>query len=149
MLGAEAERVRRALSLGRAEAVVCAGWEEGIAASLRCGFAAAAGAAWVVVLLADEPRLPGAAIARVVAAARSAPAPTQAVRARWADGRPGHPVALRGALAPSIEALRGDSGARAVLDRADVLEVGCADLGPVADVDTPRQLGDLRRPAAP
>jgi CTP:molybdopterin cytidylyltransferase MocA len=67
---------------------------EGMAASLRCGLEAAAGAEWLVVTLADEPRLPAPAIERVVAAARAAPADIRAVRARW-SGRPGNPGQLR------------------------------------------------------
>jgi CTP:molybdopterin cytidylyltransferase MocA len=144
VLGGEADAVRAAVRFGRAETVVCDGWEEGLAASLRCGVAAAGDADWVIVTLGDEPTLPGAAIERVVAVARDAPAPVGAVRAVW-HGRPGHPVALRAELAADARELRGDVGARALLDRTAVLEVECGDLGAPADVDTPADLEAIRR----
>lgn len=144
VLGADAERVRAALHPGRADVVTCPGWEEGIAASLRRGFEVAGGAAWVVVLLGDEPRLPVAAIARIVDAARVAPTDVAAVRARWGGGRLGHPVAMRGALSGRVAHLRGDRGARELLADLRTVEIDCADLGDPADVDVPADLDSLR-----
>jgi molybdenum cofactor cytidylyltransferase len=43
VLGARAEEVRGAIDFGRAEPVVCSEWDEGQAASLRCGLRALAG----------------------------------------------------------------------------------------------------------
>jgi len=139
VLGAHADAVEAAVSLGRAEIVRCPDWGEGMAASLRCGLEAAAGAEWGVVTLADEPRLPARAIERVVAAARAAPADIRAVRATW-SGRPGHPVALSARLAPQVRRLRGDRGARDLIDDVPSLEIECDDLGHPRDVDTPEQL---------
>jgi nicotine blue oxidoreductase len=144
VVGAHASDVRDALDAGRAELVECERWDAGLSASLRCGVAAAGDADWVVILLGDEPGMPPAAISRVLDAAAGAPAQVGAVRARW-DGRPGHPVALRGALAARAEHLRGDVGARALLDAAVVLEVDCTDLGLPDDVDTPEDLEAMQR----
>jgi molybdenum cofactor cytidylyltransferase len=144
VLGARAGDVRGALAPGRAEVVVCDGWEEGLAASLRCGVDAVAGASWVVVTLGDEPALPVEAIALVVEAALAAPAEVAAVRATW-NGRPGHPVALRGDTAARTRDVRGDVGARAVLEGLPVLEVECGDLGAPIDVDTRADLEAVRR----
>jgi CTP:molybdopterin cytidylyltransferase MocA len=144
VLGAAAPDITPALAFGRAEVVVCADWEEGLAASLRCGVAAAGTADWVVVTLGDEPALPVAALTTVVAAAQQAPAAAGAVRALW-NGRPGHPVALRAAVAARAAQLHGDVGARALLGDTAVLEVECGHLGSPVDVDTPADLEGLRR----
>src|SRR5690606_4909882 len=111
VLGAQADAVRDRIDPGRAEIVDCSEWEEGMAGSLRCGVAAAGGAAWYVVLLGDQPLRGSLAVDAIVSAARSAPPEVLAVRGRW-DGRPGHPVALRAGLTPRLLALRGDAGAR-------------------------------------
>ncbi|CAB4941375.1 unannotated protein [freshwater metagenome] len=146
--GAHVQETRAALAGTRAEVVACADHAQGISASLRCGVAAAAGAPWVLITLADEPLLPAAAVRAVAQAALAAPHGTEAVRATW-DGRPGHPVALAASLTPAIEALRGDDGARAILQGQRVLEVECGHLGAVTDVDAPADLEYLGRPGSP
>jgi molybdenum cofactor cytidylyltransferase len=144
VLGAGADEVLAAVAFGRASVVMCDGWDEGMAASLRCGVAAAADADWIVVTLGDEPALPAGAIDAVVSAARSAAPAVGAVRARW-HGRPGHPVALRADLAGRVDGLRGDVGARGLLEQVAVLEVECGALGTPVDVDTPADLEGMRR----
>src|SRR3954454_11460407 len=68
------------------------------------------------------------ALERVVAAARAAPADTRPVRTGW-SGRPGHPVALSARLAPQVRRLRGERGARDLIDDVPSLEVECDNLG--------------------
>jgi CTP:molybdopterin cytidylyltransferase MocA len=141
VLGAEAERVLARVDLHGAEPVICAGWQEGLAASLRAGIEAVAGADAAVVALGDQPLLSPAAVARVVDArdARAA-----AVRATY-DGVPGHPVLLERALLEQARRLHGDEGARALLTGVQVREVACDGLGDPADVDTPAQLARLAK----
>ncbi|HYE01248.1 MAG TPA: NTP transferase domain-containing protein [Alphaproteobacteria bacterium] len=122
-------------------------WAEGMAASLRRGLAALpaeAGAA--VVALGDMPRVP-AAIHAALAAAWRAGHPL--CRPVW-RGRPGHPVLFDRSLLPDLLALRGDGGARAVLERhaARLHAVPAPDDGVLADIDTPEALAALRGPAA-
>ncbi|MBI5104825.1 MAG: nucleotidyltransferase family protein [Solirubrobacterales bacterium] len=143
VVGARGDEVRAALGDGRFDVVSCGEWEEGMSASLRCGVAAAGDADWAVVLLGDAPRMPVEAIALVVEAALEAPAEVAAVRADW-RGRPGHPVALSRSLFERVGELRGDHGARDLLDSVAVLEVECGDLGDPGDVDTPDELEALR-----
>jgi molybdenum cofactor cytidylyltransferase len=143
VLGAHAEEVRAALDLGDAEALLCAGWEEGMAASLRCAVDALAGSDWIVVTLGDQPRVSAAVIAAVVERARSARAGTDAVRALYARA-PGHPVALGRSLLGRVADLRGDVGARALLDGAVVRTIEVGHLASPADVDTPEELEALR-----
>jgi molybdenum cofactor cytidylyltransferase len=142
VLGAHADDIRAALDFGRADVVRCRDWARGLSASLRCGLRAAQGADWTVITLGDEPALPVAAISAVVAAARSAAPAVGAVRATW-NRRPGHPVALRASVAEGVSELRGDQGARALLERAVTLEVECSPLGAPTDVDTPQDLADV------
>ena len=141
VLGAEAERVLAAVDLHGAEPVVCAGWQEGLAASLRAGTRAVAGADAAVVALGDQPLLSPAAVARVVEARDGRAA---AVRATY-GGVPGHPVLLERPLLGQAGRLRGDEGARALLSGVEVREVACDGLGDPADVDTRAQLARLAR----
>lgn len=145
VLGARADAVREAIAFGRARAVVAAGWEEGMAASLRTGVAAVASGPWdwAVILLGDAPRLTPAAIDAVVAAAGAAGPDVDAVRLRIA-GRPAHPVALRRPLFAAVAQLRGDVGARAILtDPTRVLELDGSAFGDPGDVDTVEELRGL------
>jgi molybdenum cofactor cytidylyltransferase len=143
VLGASAERVREAVSLRAARAVVCPDWAEGMAASLRCGVEAVGDAEWVVITLGDQPRVTPQVIAAAVDRAVSAPPGTVAVRATY-DGAPGHPVALGRAMLPRLATLSGDAGARDLLDGADVMTFEAGRLCDPADVDTPEELEALR-----
>lgn len=134
----------------RADVAVVANpdWASGQASSLRCGLDALdaldAGVAVAVVLLADQPRVAPAAV-RAVAAAALAGAPI--ARARYADG-PGHPVALARGVWDAARALRGDTGARALFDVVDVVEVSVPGTVP-GDVDSADDLARLSRRRPP
>jgi len=131
VLGARAEQVRAAIDFGRAEPVVCPDWEEGQAASLRCGLRALQGFDRIVVTLGDQPWVSTEAIMRL---AHEPPG----TRAAY-DGVPGHPVVLGGELAEAALALKGDEGARSLLRGARTVE--CGDVADARDVDT---VGDLK-----
>lgn len=117
-------------------AVIARDWADGMAASLRAGLAAAAGARCVVVHLVDTPDVGADVVARVLAAAGD---PAGLARACY-RGRPGHPVVIGSRHWPALEAtLRGDRGARVFLaGRTDVVTVECGDLASGADIDEPR-----------
>jgi len=142
VVGARADEVLAAVRPGAARVVRCPDWEEGMAASLRTGLAAL-DADWSVVLLADQPGIGREAVTRIAAAAAEAPPGITAVRGTYA-GRPSHPVALARALAQAAGALRGDAGARALLDPATTRLVEVGDVADDADVDTPAALEALR-----
>jgi molybdenum cofactor cytidylyltransferase len=146
VLGAEEETVRAAIDLGpagRARAVRCAEWQEGMAASLRCGVEAVGDCDWVIVTLGDQPRVTAQVIAAVMDEADSAPRGTEAVRATY-NGVPGHPVALGRAMLERVAELSGDVGARDLLRGATVRTFEAAGLCDPADVDTPEELEALR-----
>jgi molybdenum cofactor cytidylyltransferase len=143
VLGASAERVREAVSLRAARAVVCPDWAEGMAASLRCGVEAVGDAEWVVITLGDQPRVTAQVIAAIADEAASAPVGVTAIRAMY-DGVPGHPVALSRAMLPGVAKLRGDVGARELLGSASVRTFEAGRLCDPVDVDTPEELEGLR-----
>ncbi len=144
VLGPRADEVASGAALGDAEVVRCAEWAEGLSASLRTGVAAAAdgGAEAVLVVLGDQPLLDARAIARVLAT--RAPSQLDAIRATYA-GVPGHPTLLESSTFAAISRLRGDTGARTLLDdpTTRVGLVPCDSLGRPDDADTPEALARL------
>ncbi len=134
VLGAFAEEVLAGVELGRAEPVVCAEWESGQAASLRCGLAALAGCERVIVTLGDAPTITPAVVARFVDAQPG----TRAVY----GGRPGHPVVLGPEQIAALSSLAGDRGARDLLHGGATIE--CGELSSGRDVDTPEDLEAVR-----
>lgn len=145
VLGHEAERVRAALA-GRA--VVFARNEApaaGLSASLRAGLAALpAGAAGTLVCLADMPWVRASHLDALLAAFERDP--RRPICVPTFEGRRGHPVLWPARHFPALDALRGDRGARELLDvfAAELCYVPVADAGVTRDVDTPDALaGEL------
>jgi nicotine blue oxidoreductase len=139
-LGGAADAVLERVDLGRAEPLVVEGWAAGMGHVLASTLAKA-GDDWgaVVVLLGDQPLVPGRAVARVVEAWRAGAGP--AVTATY-GGRPGHPRLFDRHLLPELLRLTGDTGARDLLathpGRVHRVEVG--DLGSDADIDVEADL---------
>ncbi len=140
-----ADAVTQALSRLDVRFVVNLARDEGMASSIRAGVAALPEAAEAVVIaLADQPRA-SAAVTRALcerwqAGGVAAAAPV------YSDGR-GNPVLFGRECFDALLALRGDVGARAVLDALGS-RVGLVDVGegmPV-DVDTPEALAMLQAP---
>lgn len=105
----------------------------GQSASLGAGVAAALDldAEVVVVLLADQPEVAPAAVQAAAAAVRDG---ASVARLRYEDG-PGHPVAFARRVLARLTELRGDRGARGLLDELGVVEVAWGGAAPV-DLDT-------------
>lgn len=139
VLGARADAIRAAADLDGAEIVVAEDWHEGMSASLRAGIAAAADADAVLITLADQPLITSRALGAVLGLAASGAA---AARATY-GGKPGHPVLIRSELFGEIAELRGDSGARELLERVDLRTVECGRLGRPDDVDTTADLESI------
>jgi molybdenum cofactor cytidylyltransferase len=143
-LGGAASEVLERVDLGRAEPLVVEGWAAGMGHVLASTLAQADddwGA--VVVLLGDQPLVPGGAVARVVDAWRAGAGPV--VTATY-GGRPGHPKLFDRDLLPDLLRLTGDTGARDLVlvaatthpDRVHRVEVG--DLGSDTDIDVEADL---------
>jgi molybdenum cofactor cytidylyltransferase len=143
-LGGAASEVLERVDLGRAEPLVVEGWAAGMGHVLASTLAQA-GDDWgaVVVLLGDQPLVPGGAVARLVDVWRSGAGPV--VTATY-GGRPGHPKLFDRALLPDLLRLTGDTGARDLVlaaaathpDRVHRVEVG--DLGSDTDIDVEADL---------
>ena len=138
VLGHDADAIRAAVDFGAAEVVIAEDWDEGQAASLRRGLAAAGGADAVVVTLGDQPFITPA----VISAALSQLEGFDAVRALY-DGKPGHPVVLGPAVLAASGELHGDQGARELLARFNVRRWDASELADAVDVDTPEELQAL------
>jgi molybdenum cofactor cytidylyltransferase len=119
-------------------------YADGLATSLKAGFAALAGQAEAaVVLLGDMPEVTRQLIDQLVDTWFAAGRPAAVVPTY--DGRRGNPVLLSAALAPEIAKLSGDTGAGALLRaRSDVHELPVTVASILADVDTPEALAALR-----
>src|SRR5690606_41339391 len=94
-------------------------------------------AAGVMIMLGDMPWI-GAGQIRVLRAAFDRAA-ADAVVLPVHQGRRGHPVIFSRRWFPALGALRGDRGARSVLEAAgnDVIEVAMPDDGILRDLDQP------------
>jgi CTP:molybdopterin cytidylyltransferase MocA len=139
VLGSHADEVGSVLG-DEVDLVLCLGWEEGLSASLRAGLAAVEDADWVVVTLADQPRITAQVVAMVCDHVDTR---WDAVRATY-DGAPGHPVAVGRALRARAGELHGDEGFRALLSGARVRDVEAGMLASAADIDTPADLEAIR-----
>jgi molybdenum cofactor cytidylyltransferase len=142
VLGAESAAladVLRPLQCSRLRTMECAGWQEGISATLRCGLdSLPADTTAVLIFLGDMPRVSSALADRLLATALGgAPAALADYR-----GQPAHPAALAASLVPQLRGLSGDRGARAFLEQVPgVVRVATDEPGSVFDVDTPVELG--------
>lgn len=134
VLGANAAGIVARVDFMCAEPVICEGWREGIAASLRCGVEALAGAERVIVTLGDQPLVTPEVIGRFL----ESPPGTRATY----DGQPGHPVVLGPEQIAAVPELRGDGGARELLGDAATIE--CGDLCCGRDIDTVEDLEAVR-----
>ncbi|MEH3052948.1 MAG: XdhC family protein [Patulibacter minatonensis] len=160
VVGAHEAAVRAALPADVPHRVVVAtDWADGIGASLRAGLAAARTSAPfaaagplggpALVLLADQPLVDAALVARVVADGLPALASGAAAARPIVGTTPGHPVLLGPIALTRAADLAGDRGLGPLLDELHVHEVDPAAAGPAAvlDVDHPSDL--LASPAAP
>lgn len=141
-VGYRADDVRATLP-SRVEIVDNPEWDEGIAASLRAVLTALEPRAEVTAVcigLADQPRT-GPEAYRRLAAAHEAGA--QLAVATY-DARRGNPVLLARSLWPQAMELRGDAGARQLMQSVPVTDVPCDGTGHTDDVDTLEDLGRLQ-----
>jgi molybdenum cofactor cytidylyltransferase len=136
VLGAHADQVRAAVDLDGADVVMCEGWQEGQAASLRAGVEAVGPVDAAVVLLGDMPFVTPQVIAGAV---DHLSGHWDAVRTLY-SGAPGHPVVLGRRVLDAVGGLRGDLGARDLLRAFRVREWEAGHLCDPADIDTREQL---------
>jgi len=123
------------------DVVVCPDADSGMAASLthalRHALRAGPPGAWLVAL-GDMPYVDPATL-RALAAALATGAP---IAAPVLDGRRGNPVGFGAVHLAALLALRGDQGARRLLQACPVTEIAVSDPGILRDVDVPGDLTD-------
>jgi len=144
--GHEAAAVRRAAGKTPVIFVQNDDFAHGLSTSLRAGIAAVPqDCEGAVVLLGDMPRVTAPLIEKVVKAFDAGDDRTICVAT--AAGERGHPVLWGRQFFPELEALDGDTGARAVMSRHPdlVCEVEAGDGAPLADIDTPDALQAITR----
>jgi molybdenum cofactor cytidylyltransferase len=141
-----AQELRRALGGLDLVLVEHIGRDQGLGTSIGAGIAALGSeVAAAVVALADQPLVERQVVRRLCDAWRTSGGRARAVAPLYRDGR-GHPVLFSRSCFPELSALRGDSGARALLDAmgADLVLVP-VDADAPGDVDTPEMLEALER----
>ena len=118
--------------------IVCTDAAQGMACSLACGVRANGDAAGWLIGLADMPAVPSAAIAGV----RNALVAGAGLAAPSSDGRRGHPVGFASHYQKELLVLRGDTGARRLLERdiANIVQIKIDNDGIFADIDIPSDL---------
>jgi CTP:molybdopterin cytidylyltransferase MocA/xanthine/CO dehydrogenase XdhC/CoxF family maturation factor len=139
--GHEAAAVRAALNSAPVSFVHNEDFAQGLSTSLRAGIRAVpAGCDGALVLLGDMPGITPELARRVVAAFN--PAEGRAICVAAADGQRGHPVLWGRQFFTEIEDLRGDVGARSLMEK--YVELVCAveagNAAPLTDIDTPEAL---------
>ena len=145
VLGHDAARLRSACP--GAASVHAADHAEGLAASLRCGVAEAERKGWdaALVCLGDMPLVLPSTLRRLIETWQAARPRPDAVLPLW-NGRRGNPVLWDRRLFPSLLGLRGDVGARSLLNRSStaVLALEVEDEAVLQDFDTPERLASFR-----
>jgi CTP:molybdopterin cytidylyltransferase MocA/xanthine/CO dehydrogenase XdhC/CoxF family maturation factor len=139
--GHEAPEIHRALADLPVRFVQNADYAEGLSSSLRAGIAAVpASCDGAMVLLGDMPDISPGLISRLVAAFD--PRQSRTICTATFGGRRGHPVLWGRPFFAEIDKLRGDTGARALIERhADSLcEVEADNDAPLVDIDTPEAM---------
>jgi molybdenum cofactor cytidylyltransferase len=141
VVGANANQITYLLSHSPAASVVNKHWEEGIAASLRCGLAAVPSAAdAVMVLLGDQVCVTTDDLKRLLAAWNDQESVIAA--ASYGQGV-GVPAIFPRAFFGELAALRGDEGARKILKRNPDRIVRVPMPNAALDLDTPEDLQTL------
>ena len=121
-----------------------ANYASGLASSLIAGLARANASEGVLVLLGDMPGVTPEILNQLITAFQRAPDGCPAVALTFL-GRRGNPVLLGHALFPQILQLRGDEGARRLLQTVDgVIDLPFDSDAVTTDIDTLRDLEVLR-----
>jgi CTP:molybdopterin cytidylyltransferase MocA len=145
VLGAQRELIENSVDFGTAKIVVNQEWEEGLASSIRTGVKAvqaeAPTAAGILLMTCDQPRVTVNHLQRLILMSHAQSAPTAIASAY--GGTRGIPAIFPRQMIADLLALRGDKGARTLLNRpsSSVISIPLAE-GEV-DVDSPEDLEQL------
>ena len=140
--GHQADRIAAALAGAPAALVHNKHFEEGLSSSLQAGLAAVPeDCDGAMILLGDMPDISPALIDRLIAAFHPG-----AICVATAKNRRGHPVLWARRFFAELMLLKGDKGAREVMQAhgKQVLEIETGDDAPLADIDTVEALAAYR-----
>jgi CTP:molybdopterin cytidylyltransferase MocA len=142
VVGAAEPAIRELLAPDGVAVVVNPDWASGLGSSLACGIRGLpAGADAVLVMPCDLPAITVADLSRLVSAWRAAP---QLMAAAEFDAHPAPPAIFPRAVWSQLVALRGDQGARAVLESA-AQRTAVPMPSAALDADTPAELARIER----
>jgi molybdenum cofactor cytidylyltransferase len=142
--GHDAENVEAALGGFPVITVRNEHYDKGLSTSLRRGLEAVpAGCNGALIMLADMPHISAVLIDSLIEMFSLHGGPVICVPVR--GGRQGNPILWSRNFFPEMSALKGDRGAKSLLEKyANLIhEVEVADDGPFTDVDTPAALAKL------
>jgi CTP:molybdopterin cytidylyltransferase MocA len=138
VLGAHAAQLAPLLRHSSASLVINRDWERGLASSLRAGIASLpASCEAVLILLADQVAVTADDLARLTAVWRAQP---QLLAAAHYAGRAGGPAVFPRWCFAEVETLRGDTGARSLLERHADRTLRIPMPNAAIDIDTPEDL---------
>jgi len=142
VVGHRAAEVARELAGTRARTVVNEDYETGLGSSLKAGVGALSGESRaVVVCLADQPFVTAELIGRIVSRHRQTGAD---VVASFSGGLVTPPVLFSSRLYGEMEELRGDRGAKFIIEKHPDFEKVDVELDVLLDVDTEEDLKRAR-----
>lgn len=140
--GTAEQGIRELVAPDGVQVIVNPDWASGMGSSLACGIGALpAEADAVLVMPCDLPAVTAADLDRLLAAWRAAPG---LMAAAEINGHPAPPAIFPRSFWPQLILLRGDQGARAVLESA-AQHSAVAMPSAALDVDTPAELARLER----
>jgi molybdenum cofactor cytidylyltransferase len=147
VVGAHAQELALLLKHSPASVIVNRYWQEGIGASIRCGIAALPPACdAVLIMLADQVGVSSDDLKRLVSAWKGQD--TSLVASLY-SGTVGVPAIFPRWCFSDLAMLRGDAGARRVLQRYSDRLTRVPMPNAAVDLDTPEQLEELRRVRQP
>jgi molybdenum cofactor cytidylyltransferase len=130
------EALARMLNDAGCDVVFSIAAERGMGASLAAGIEASEDSEGWIVALGDMPRI---AVPTIEAVARTLDGGASIV-VPFYQGQRGHPVGFSPEHREALLGLDGDTGARGLLTRSDVMRLDVDDPGILRDVDTPDDL---------
>ena len=143
VLGANVDRLTPLLRHSSVTVVVNRNWEDGLASSLRAGIRSLPGSVdGVMITLADQAALVATDLARLASAWRAQP---EWLIAASYSGHTGVPAVFPRWTFQDFYDLRGDTGARAILERHPDRVLRIPMPNAAIDIDTPEDLLTLER----
>ena len=141
VIGAHAGEITRLLAHSPASVVVNRQWQEGLASSIRCGLAALPPACEaVLILLGDQVAVTADDLKRLASAWNEQ---DNMIAAATYDQHVGVPAIFPRMCFPELTQLRGDQGARRLIERNGDRLVRVAMPNAAVDLDTPQDLAAL------